>query len=198
MLKDPNFSNESIIHINPKLFLKYGRGPKLEGCAFVNFGNSSGAIASPRPHLHHPPHPTPLPRTTHPAPPPPTLHLHHPPRTPTPHLHHPPRTPTPHLHLPPRTPTPHLRHTHTSPTYTSPLPNPPLLHCIRENNFPVVGPLSYQTFNLNYGSLTFVSVMCLHETLRPLRCNTPTAGEAMRGSFDGGCIAALLSLTLNS
>ena len=110
----------------------------------------------------------------------------------------PPRTPTPHLHLPPRTPTPHLRHTHTSPTYTSPLPNPPLLHCIRENNFPVVGPLSYQTFNLNYGSLTFVSVMCMHETLRPLRCNTPTAGEAMRGSFDGGCIAALLSLTLNS
>ena len=67
-------------------------------------------------------------------------------------------------------------------------------------SFPLVSvsPLSYQTFNLNYGSLTFVSVMCMHETLRPLRCNTPTAGEAMRGSFDGGCIAALLSLTLNS
>ena len=27
----------------PKQLIKHGRGPKLEGCAFANFGISSGA-----------------------------------------------------------------------------------------------------------------------------------------------------------
>ena len=63
--------------------VKYGRGPKLEGCAFANFGNSSEAKTLP--HLAPPTIPAafPSPRLCHsarpaytsPAPLPPHLHI---------------------------------------------------------------------------------------------------------------------------
>ena len=37
------FHNVSILATIATSLLKYGRGPKLEGCAFANFGISSGA-----------------------------------------------------------------------------------------------------------------------------------------------------------
>ena len=99
--------------LTQRLCLKYGRGPKLEGCAFANSGNSSEAKTWPRLAPPTPPAAFPSPR------------LHLPPPSPRPNLCHSscasPAPPTP---RPPRL---HLAH----PAYISPAPLPPHLHIAR-------------------------------------------------------------------
>ena len=38
----------SLVSIDPSFYVKIHRGPKLEGCVFTNFGNSSGTEGESR------------------------------------------------------------------------------------------------------------------------------------------------------
>ena len=44
-----------------------------------------------------------------------------------------------------------------------------------------------------YFGRSVMARIVVHETLRALRCVKPTVEEAMHGSFDGVCMAALLT-----